>query len=481
MSADALSELARVWRRYEGDPDGAIRAITETGCTAIDVARCSVWLLSDDHRSLRCADLYERATGQHSSGIVLEATAYPAYFAALESEEPIAAFDAHTDPRTAEFSPGYLRPLNIGAMLDAPLRTGGRLVGVVCNEHIGDRRDWTTSAQRDAAFLASLTSLALELAQRARREALLAATLESTGEGIVAVDGEKVVAFNRRFLEMWGVETPPREVAPLQAHMRARTTDLDRFIADASDILSAPESDTVDVIQLVDGRVFERTGRPQRLRGDIVGRVWSFRDVTLQRRAEAALRASEAHLRDLAIKDGLTGLFNRRFALEQLATALTHAATVGERVAVALIDVDFFKQVNDRHGHLVGRRSAARRGPGARRSPARQRPGRALRRRRVRGADAPGLGRAGRRGDRRAADAGGRSPGQPRAAALHVLRRGLAVPRRRRRSDDAAGPGRRTAVRRQARRPEPGAHRLAGGRPVASPLSDELRPAQPTQ
>ncbi|MBK7192256.1 MAG: hypothetical protein IPH80_07240 [Myxococcales bacterium] len=41
-SADALSELARVWRRYEGDPDGAIRAITETGCTAIGVARCSV-------------------------------------------------------------------------------------------------------------------------------------------------------------------------------------------------------------------------------------------------------------------------------------------------------------------------------------------------------------------------------------------------------------------------------------------------------
>ncbi|MBK9035217.1 MAG: diguanylate cyclase [Myxococcales bacterium] len=353
-SADALSELARVWRRYEGDPDGAIRAITETGCTAIDVARCSVWLLSEDRRSLRCADLYERALGRHTNGIVLEATTFPAYFAALESEEPIAAFDAHTDPRTAEFSPGYLTPLEIGALLDAPLRTGGALVGVVCNEHIGGRRDWTTSEQRDAAFLASLASLALELAQRARREALLAATLESTGEGIVAVDGAKVVAFNRRFLEMWELDTPPRDVAAMKAHLAARTEQLAGLLADATDILAEAADDTVDVIQLRDGRIYERTGRPQRLRGDIVGRVWSFRDVTLQRRAEAALRASEAHLRDLAIRDGLTGIYNRRFALEQLTAALTAAASIGEPVAVALLDVDFFKQVNDQHGHLIG-------------------------------------------------------------------------------------------------------------------------------
>ncbi|MEZ4398811.1 MAG: GGDEF domain-containing protein [Kofleriaceae bacterium] len=78
--------------------------------------------------------------------------------------------------------------------------------------------------------------------------------------------------------------------------------------------------------------------------------MWSVRDVTAQRRAARALRASEAHLRDLAIRDGLTGLFNRRHALEQLITAVSQ----GERLAVALLDVDHFKHVNDGHGHLVG-------------------------------------------------------------------------------------------------------------------------------
>jgi diguanylate cyclase (GGDEF)-like protein len=351
---DALSELARIWRRYEGDPEGALRVISETGCRALGVARCSVWLLDDTRETLRCLDLYEAEGQKHSSGITLAAREYPRYFAALEEEEPIAADDAHTDPRTSEFSAGYLTPLGIGAMLDAPIRLGLKLVGVVCHEHVGGERAWTRGEQKDAAFLASLASLALELGQRARREALLVATLESTGEGIVAIDGDRVVAFNQRFLDMWGLSEPPTKLSRLRKHLDAKSDTMARYLSDASDILSGYAEDRIDVVELKDGRVFERTSRPQLLREQVVGRVWSFRDVTGQRRAEAALRASEVKMRELAIRDGLTGLFNRRHAIEQLAAAIQSASRTGEAMCVALIDVDHFKKINDEHGHLVG-------------------------------------------------------------------------------------------------------------------------------
>ncbi|MCE9579151.1 MAG: diguanylate cyclase [Deltaproteobacteria bacterium] len=349
-TSDALSELARLWRRYEGDPDSALPAITETAVAALRVERASIWLMDEGHGVLRCIDLYEATPGRHTRGTVLRAADYPQYFAALAAEEPIAASDAMTDPRTAEFGPGYLAPLGIGAMLDAPIRLGLGLVGVVCHEHVGAARVWTRAEEKDGAFLASLASLALELSQRARREALLTATLESTGEGILAADEKRVVAFNRRLLDMWGIDrTQIASLALVQDHMASLTLGPSELIAAANEIF-AGDLETIDILELRDGRVLERCSRPQVLRDEVVGRVWSFRDVTSQRRSEQALRASEARMRDLAIRDGLTGLFNRRHLLEQLQDLVSR----GERLAVAIIDLDHFKRVNDEHGHVVG-------------------------------------------------------------------------------------------------------------------------------
>jgi diguanylate cyclase (GGDEF)-like protein len=71
------------------------------------------------------------------------------------------------------------------------------------------------------------------------------------------------------------------------------------------------------------------------------------RDITLQK--EAALAREKA-----ATTDVLTGLGNRRFADERLATDFQRARRYGEPLSVLLMDIDHFKNVNDTYGHDVG-------------------------------------------------------------------------------------------------------------------------------
>lgn len=65
----------------------------------------------------------------------------------------------------------------------------------------------------------------------------------------------------------------------------------------------------------------------------------------------------EASLRrvyDAAIKDGLTGVFNRKYLEERIVTELAYGARHGTPLSVVIFDVDYFKRVNDTHGHLAG-------------------------------------------------------------------------------------------------------------------------------
>ena len=67
-------------------------------------------------------------------------------------------------------------------------------------------------------------------------------------------------------------------------------------------------------------------------------------------------RASQEELERLARFDSLTGLYNRRTVLGLLGDQMKHARRYDETLAVLMVDIDHFKKVNDRHGHLVGDR-----------------------------------------------------------------------------------------------------------------------------
>lgn len=171
-SMTTIADLIAQRSLFVGDLDATVRRITEAAATTLDIERVSVWFLDNDRNKIVCADLFERGKAEHSSGTELIASDFAPYFEALAGERTIAAHDANSDPRTRCFSEVYLKPLNIGALLDVPIWAEGAMVGVICHEHIGPGRHWTNDEETFAHVLSSLIALTLE--QRALATPVLA-------------------------------------------------------------------------------------------------------------------------------------------------------------------------------------------------------------------------------------------------------------------------------------------------------------------
>jgi signal transduction histidine kinase len=167
---EVLLTLALQRDLFRGELERALQKITEAAGNCLGVARTSVWVYDADRTLIRCLDLYEAESAHHSSGIELLESDYPAYFNALSRERAIAAHDAHEDPRTHEFSASYLRPLGISSMLDAPIRVGGAMTGVICHEHVGDARTWTPEEQGFAGSIGDLVALAIASEEQRRAD-----------------------------------------------------------------------------------------------------------------------------------------------------------------------------------------------------------------------------------------------------------------------------------------------------------------------
>ncbi|WP_414645523.1 putative bifunctional diguanylate cyclase/phosphodiesterase [Arthrobacter sp. LAR12-1-1.1] len=192
---------------------------------------------------------------------------------------------------------------------------------------------------------------------------LLSATLESTADGILVVSSEgEIAGVNNQFLTMWGI---PREMLATGDDEAVMGFVLDQlrepaqFVEKVEALYADPAAESHDILEFRDGRTFERYSRPQKVADQVVGRVWSFRDVTAAKvaqdritRAMADLAAQSAQLKALAFRDGLTGLSNRQLFNDRLASAL--ADPRGTAVDVLLLDLDDFKEVNDILGHHAG-------------------------------------------------------------------------------------------------------------------------------
>jgi diguanylate cyclase (GGDEF)-like protein len=354
--------------------DEALRRITEVAGRTLEVERVSVWLFSESHTHIRCHNLYRRSLRSHMAGPELEAAAYPAYFRALESGRALAAADAHRDPRTAELRDDYLVPLGIASMLEAPIRHDGRMVGVLCHEHVGTARQWLLDEKGFAASMADVVAMILDADERRRLHGALARSedryrkfVSLSTEGILRIDispavkldapvGEQVAHIRRH-----GVFAEAN--AALARLMAASSPD--QLLGRTIDSVVRPETAEklltewiragyrfseyeVDVVG-ADGNTLWLLGSMVGVatEGRLVG-LWStWRNVTRRREAVSALEFQARH-------DPLTGLPNRKWLAERLGTLIEESQATGEGLALMMMDLDHFKEINDALGHFAG-------------------------------------------------------------------------------------------------------------------------------
>ncbi|HVM11894.1 MAG TPA: GAF domain-containing protein, partial [Actinomycetota bacterium] len=202
-----------------------------------------------------------------------------------------------------------LRELGVRSWICIPLSARGRVLGALSLVYAESGRNYTPADLALAKTLAQRASLAVDNALLVSdlefQQVLLRSQSEATIDGILVVDPEgKIISFNQRFVEMWGI---PPEVIKTGSDEAAiefvvdQLEDPEAFIARIRHLYAHPEERSRDVLHLRDGRTFDRWSAPLTgPDGAPYGRAWYVRDVTDFARVEEILRENQRRAELLA-------------------------------------------------------------------------------------------------------------------------------------------------------------------------------------
>ncbi len=217
----------------------------------------------------------------------------------------------HLPDMLVEEPAGYVQ----GILAQAP--SGILPADCVHHEVIGRRQDgsrFPMSISVSKADLGDRSSLILivrdispikehELRQQ-RMLSLLETTLEATADAILAVDWQRrILTYNQRLVDLFDVPADVMETQDslrMSGYLQGLVEDPEAFQSRTEALYRQPDTISLDIMRLKDGRFVERSSHPQLLNGQSIGRVWSYRDITDRTRAEEELRRSEERFRALA-------------------------------------------------------------------------------------------------------------------------------------------------------------------------------------
>lgn len=287
------------------------------------------------------------------------------------SREEILKFKVEelTHPDDIPTSAEFLRRIKCGECPDYKIekryiRKDGRVIWV--NLTVSLVRSASGDPMYIVAFIEDITPRREAQAEASRSLSLLRATLESTADGILVVDLDgKILSFNQKLADMWEI---PAEIFASGDDQRAINAALeklvypDEFMTKVIELYRHPNEASYDVLDLKDGRTFERYSQPQLIDDAPVGRVWSFRDVTARRRAEeqahalareqAARAEAENSQRRAALLAEASRVLSTSFDYETTLAALVRLAVpaLADYCALDIVEgEDRFERIGEAH------------------------------------------------------------------------------------------------------------------------------------
>ncbi|HXH29740.1 MAG TPA: PAS domain-containing protein [Bacteriovoracaceae bacterium] len=160
----AQSWFAKNLELYSSSRHHALEIICKKVTEVMKVERVGIWFFTLDKKSM-----FEEMTfvtdGPASQGLTIKKSDYPVYFENINKERVLACCRVRSDVALSEFLKDYLVPLNINALLDAPIFSDGEMIGIVCCESRTER-EWDIHDKNFAATSADFIGRLIETEKR---------------------------------------------------------------------------------------------------------------------------------------------------------------------------------------------------------------------------------------------------------------------------------------------------------------------------
>ena len=159
---DAIEVLSKSESLREGDVEQSLKEILKLATEALGCQRANAWIFNEDMTVLESLMSYVKKGMVYNVESALNKKDLPEYFKGLVKNEIIVSDDAVNEELNHELVDLYLNPNEIKSMIDIPIRSEGKMIGVVCFEQTNKYRNWTAEDKKFTQSLAQLISIALE-------------------------------------------------------------------------------------------------------------------------------------------------------------------------------------------------------------------------------------------------------------------------------------------------------------------------------